>query len=213
MHWITLHGLAPELLPCFLFSYCYKSYIHLFSDLLTCVKEKGNVFVIDWSPTCSQQCRDWMLALSGLTSHTCRPNVWMNGLLFLFTFMFTLVCDDVWIFSIIVSHRLVPSDWFSPLWTMMSIFVVTDWTVGLTEEELANGDSSSGQLRCQAPHVPLHLHRSDGLNAGTVQKARWFRWLESDGRYIMKGDHISLEDDSIPLWHITTTTHNLHYSV
>lgn len=33
------------------------------------------------------------------------------------------------------------------------------------------------------------------------------------GRYIVKGDHISLEDVSIPLWHITTTTHNLHYSV
>lgn len=32
------------------------------------------------------------------------------------------------------------------------------------------------------------------------------------GRYIMKGDHISLEDVSIPLWHITTTDHNLHYS-
>lgn len=102
----------------------------------------------------------------------------------LFTFMFTVVCDDVWIFSIIVSHRIVPADCFlPPRWTMMSIFVVTDWTVGLTEEELANGDSFSGQLRCQAPPLPLHLHRADGLNAGTVEKARWFRWLELDGAW------------------------------
>lgn len=46
MHCIMLHGLAPELLPCFISRYCCKNYIHLFSDLLTCVKEKGNVFIM-----------------------------------------------------------------------------------------------------------------------------------------------------------------------
>lgn len=46
MHCVMLHGLAPELLLCFISSYCCKSYIHLFAGLLTCVKEKGNVFIM-----------------------------------------------------------------------------------------------------------------------------------------------------------------------
>lgn len=50
MHCIILDGLAPELLPCFISSYCYKSYIHF----LMCVKEKGSVFImIGVQPTVS----------------------------------------------------------------------------------------------------------------------------------------------------------------
>lgn len=80
MHRIMFHSLAPELLLSFISSSCYKSYINLFSNLLTCVKEKGNVFImIGVEPVVSSagfEC--WPCQ----ASHTCQPNFCVHSFCF-----------------------------------------------------------------------------------------------------------------------------------
>lgn len=126
-------------------------------------KKRGMFFffiMIGVQPVVSSE-RGWMLVQSGLT-YMPTLSLYEHFSFFLLTFTFTVVCDDVSIFSIIVSHRIVPSAQLFPphfeLWCQFLLFLTELWDWP---------GSSSGQVRCQAPPVPLHhlrthLHRADG---------------------------------------------------